>query len=215
VTVENLIVGFPATVERTGTWEDPGDQPTLEIYGDWIDTTGALNGIDIRLDHAMTATDSGFQVTVLDELTDPVLRAKACRTGVAGRACIHRENIDPGDPIAIGRLPQHMIVGARLGSGRLEMFVDREVSSGAVTALLIDETLPFERVPIWKGWSPTGALRVSTEWIGTVPPLEFLTFIPTVQEDIEFDFATDFSPSNKPDGWIEVRPIASEVAEGS
>jgi hypothetical protein len=215
VTVGSLVAGFPALVEREGTWEAPGEEPTLEVFGPWQEPEAdELTGADVRLDHLLVSSEEGFQVSLIDGVVGTPLRARACRTGSAGRACVHRSEIAPTGPVEMGRLPQHMIVGARLGDGRLEMFTDRAVDEGAVTALLIDVTDPFNQVPLWKGWSTSGSLSVSTEWLGTVPPAEFLTLLPTAQERVEFDFEEDFSASAKPDGWFEILPAASDATEG-
>ncbi|GEM_PF-2910572 len=214
VDVENLVADVAAVVDREGTWVSPGEGATLEVFGVRQDDEPALTDIDIRLDHTLDAGDTDFTVAVFDGVTDPVLRARACRTGLAGRACVHRLDLGPDDPLAMGLLPEHVIAGARLQSGRITMFTDREVASGAVTGLLIDATDPFDQRPIWKAWSPTGSLDVSTEWLGTVPPVEFLTLIASGEENVTFDFTTDFGAEERGDGWIELRPTGTPVADG-
>ena len=94
------------------------------------------------------------------------------------------------------------------------MFTDRPVENGAVSALLLDVTDPFDPVPIWRGWSTTGELSVSTEWIGTVPPVELLSFIPNGLERVVYDFSEAYTPADQPDGWVELRPSTTDVANG-
>jgi hypothetical protein len=214
VEIENLVGGFGTLVDRDGSWEDPNGEVEVEVYGAWQDDDAALSGAEIRLDHELDADGDTFRVSMLDGRTDPTLRVRACRTGLAGRACLHRLDIGPADPIAMGRLPQHMIVGMRLGAGRMEMFTDRAPNSGSVTSLLIDSTDAFNPTPIWRGWSPTGSIDLSTEWIGVVPPVEFLTLVPAAVENVTFDFAVDYSPATREDGWVELKPTSTAVANG-
>ncbi len=211
IEVDDVVVELSGLTVREGSWSDPGDEATLEIFGPWQDDEPDLDGADLRIDHLLTAREDGFEVSVQD-FTDGAVRARACRRGTAGDTCIHRVDIAPDADIDIGALPRHVIVGAQLGSGRIRLSTDRDLESGSVTAFLLDTT-DFTPRPVWKAWSPTGALDISTEWLGTVPPADFLTLLASGQENVTFDFASDFAQVERGDGWIELTPRSTRVGE--
>jgi len=228
------VAGF--AISDTLTCDGNGSAPTTELElqavstttlsGSWTPAAGSdyffaasspLADVDAKFQwydydvvHGATADATSWDLELLDGLGTGTPEVAACQRASDNRlTCLFTRGVTDGADL--GSMPEFVSLAASMNGDDMRVTPIGTIDSGSALIFLTDDL----GTPAWSGWTPGGGsdfeIDVPAEWIDQLPAPTSLYGFGRGVRDVTFDFATDFEPTDRPDGWSLFR-MPSEPA---